>query len=264
MDQLRDWRFSVFEKEGAFVAGLRSGFCLQGHPWIVAQSEATALVNEALRLMGAARPTWDEGQRDYVDPRDTCRWCRGAIPAEFLVGRRNGGFCSAHCAQTAILRRNLGHVRDEARAYMDAREVVIRSRYPARECVECGKSFRPLEPDGKFCSSACMGKSWTTRPLRQCVHCGASFRASTEDNKGHFCSAECYRRHGRTTRYERKCAACGTSFVTKLSHGRCCSNRCAGFLSRVRAGHSPPKRINPQVFDYMFIVGGNLGCCRAA
>lgn len=260
--EMRDWRTTAFEKEGPLVAGIRSALCLAGHRWEPAHREAKALVAQALRTLGVERPTWDQGQREYVDPRENCRWCQKPIPGELLIGRRSGGFCSAVCAQTAILRRNLTQVRAEALAYQDAREVVIRSRNPVRECVECGTNFRPMEPDGKFCSSACMGKSWTTHPVKACVHCGKSFRGRTsEADKDHFCSAECYRKHGRTTRYDRSCDACGMPFVAKLSHARCCSNRCASFLSRVRAGR-PPKSISPQVFDYLFVVKGDLEQAR--
>lgn len=50
-----------FAFEGACHAGLRARLCLEGTAWPQADKFANEVVNEALRRIGASRPTWQEG-----------------------------------------------------------------------------------------------------------------------------------------------------------------------------------------------------------
>lgn len=53
--------------EGAMIASLRSGLCLEGWGWQTANFHAVEIVGEALRKAGAKRPAWKEGQPEWTD-----------------------------------------------------------------------------------------------------------------------------------------------------------------------------------------------------
>ncbi len=257
---MSDWRVTPFENEGTFVAGVRSTLCMQGHPWAVAHSEASALVNEALRSLGAKRPTWEEGQRNYVTPHDQCAWCDGPIDANLMVGHTNGRFCSSECARAAITHRNLSRIRKESRVFHEAWNIIQRTRNKEIACEACGKQFRPLFAAGRFCSRKCIGgrpkRDW---PERTCLACGIIFKCKRPDEseRGKFCSVRCSADFGSARRYERNCVVCTEPFVAKAAHGKCCTQRCATFYSKIKAGQTP-KRITPLVFDYYFLGDGKV------
>jgi hypothetical protein len=250
IDILKDWRSSPFENEGAVRAGLRQSLCLEGVSWRRADHEAEELVANGLRRIGANRPSYEEGQREYPEPRENCSWCGIEVPEEMLATNRQVGFCSEKCARSALDHRNLAHRRNHSRAYADAWDVIQRARHPAKQCERCSKPFRPLIAASKFCSLECSAISQRTRPERQCPRCGTTFRSSRKI----FCSNECSRVVGFTTRYERRCKWCCTRFEGKVPSAQCCSRKCSTAFSNFKSGARVPKVLTGAIFDYVFGV----------
>lgn len=66
-----DWRNGVtptiWAHEGTIIAALRSGLCLSGMGWKVADTMAREVMAEAAQKAGAKRPTWSQGQREYTE-----------------------------------------------------------------------------------------------------------------------------------------------------------------------------------------------------
>ena len=91
---------TLFGLEGAIVAALRSDLCLQGWRWREAHGAAANIVHIAHGLLGAERPTWYEGQPDFViSPgllieRTRCKRCHRPLPE----GRPK--YCSNACKST--------------------------------------------------------------------------------------------------------------------------------------------------------------------
>ena len=55
-----------FRLEGPRRYSLRGTLCLMGWPWPIADATAAAIVRAALDHIGARRPFWAEGQREYA------------------------------------------------------------------------------------------------------------------------------------------------------------------------------------------------------
>lgn len=101
MIALRDGRIATkFAFEAAFRASLRSDLCLQGWRWDAADHAAMALTGAALARIGAKRPTWNEGQPEYVIhaglliARSRCATCHGPLTGD------QRKFCSSLCNST--------------------------------------------------------------------------------------------------------------------------------------------------------------------
>ena len=192
VEVMRDWRFTPFENEGTVRAAIRSAFCLQQYGWHRADQQAAAIVAEALRLMGAKRPTWEQGQRHYTIARETCRQCGGQLDEEQITyGDR---FCSGECARIAITRRSFQHHDERDRLYRRALKIIRISRKPVKECAQCGKEFqqRGENGDGKFCSMRCYQANLKQRApsvRKQCLYCGTHFLA--KHPKAAYCQEEC-------------------------------------------------------------------------
>lgn len=88
---------SKFWFEAKARHGIRARLCLQGWPWGEADEAAEDVVDLALRLVGAKRPSWQEGQPEYTQygvsfiERTRCVRCGGKLPQ----GHRK--FCSQRC-----------------------------------------------------------------------------------------------------------------------------------------------------------------------
>lgn len=254
MNVLMDWRLSPFEFEGAVRAGLRSSLCLQGFAWDRSDAEATGIITACLIRLNAVRPTWDQGQKEYVNGREKCSWCGCSVPNDLLRGRdRHFGFCSDYCARHAIQERNLFSLRDYSSAYNDALFVLRRVNNDTVNCATCNAAFKPLAGRGLYCSLNCRPQSQHARLQKQCCNCGIKFRPhSNQANKGRFCSMKCRQEFGFTTSYERICMWCHVPFIGKVPTARCCGQSCAATYSGMKSGKRIPKRINPPVFDYYF------------
>lgn len=231
IDILGDWRSSKFEHEGAVRSGLRSAFCLEGHKWSIADIEADALVQEGLRRIGAKRPDWVEGQRDFADGFLHCAWCGTDLPDEEVNGGRKGRFCSTVCAHAAYENRvteERFHLSSTGRA---AYRIIRREKLPAQECKQCGATFRPFNWQKRgqiFCSTAC-SQAWHTRlPDRECKTCGTIFHPSIASAT--FCSWACYTNQPYQVR---SCPSCSGAVPKGSRSSPYCCNEC---FNRERRG----------------------------
>lgn len=227
IDQLEEWRFTPFEFEGPMQHGLRAALCLGGNSWSASDHEARALVGEALRIMGAERPSWAEGQWSYVDSPDRCSWCQGPIQDDDRTpGQR---FCSVLCAKSALEHRVF-----ESRATADAigqsaQVLIARKGRPSVQCVICGKSFQPRNRDARHCSPACRRAArGDLLQDRSCLWCGATFHP--RDASMRCCSQSCGVKHAIRVRAEtleeKSCPVCRSIFRPKLARSIYCSPRC--------------------------------------
>lgn len=256
MDLLRDWRMSPFEHEGATRAGIRSALCLDGHGWARSDMTAAEVIAEALHRMGAERPTWDQGQREYSLARDTCLRCGGTIPEEFQVGERRQGFCSDICARAMISERNLRVMSRETQAYQDAQDTIRRAGHKPIACEACGKTFRPLFADGKFCSRVCSSDNQRMVSERVCLHCDKQFTPTTVyGGRGLFCSIACKQAHGSTVAIKKNCLVCGSTFTAKTKIAETCGKLCQRLSYQIKQAKLP-QRINPPLFDWMMMEQG--------
>src|SRR3546814_8694797 len=62
---------TAFSLEGELRHRLRSSLCRQGADWILADLLAAAIVEDALRKVGAQRPTWQQGQPEWRSEEHT-------------------------------------------------------------------------------------------------------------------------------------------------------------------------------------------------
>lgn len=250
MDVLRDWRQSPFEHEGATRAGIRSALCLRGYDWRRSDWQAEEIVSGALRLLGAERPTWEQGQRHYIEARENCKWCG----VELDPGDQVAGFCSVEHARAAHI-----HWGFEARSTADTAFAAVdramrRLVQKPRACAECAKKFRPQREgsDQRFCSLQCVAvhrKKETTE--RACEHCGTVFRPDRANLDARFCSQKCAYEHRSVIEISKTCACCGSRFIASGHKALYCSTTCTQIVSKIKHGR-PPRRISPPVFDYVF------------
>lgn len=249
---LSDWRCSPFENEGATRAGLRSAFCLEGHRWEMADQEASEIIADGLRLLGAERPSWAQGQREYVEPRENCRWCAVPLPEEEYGGLRRGYFCSAECGRQAILHRDLKTTNRNDRVAVAAHAIVAREAQPSLACEQCGKLFKQFTrtaTDQRYCSHNCHQQSRRTIPVRECRTCGKDFRPKSVAGKAAlYCSVICVYRRPLPNR--RDCAVCNSPFAPGHEKSLFCSEKCNKRAYKIR--HGMVKTISPPVFDYVF------------
>lgn len=260
MDILRDWRFSPFEHEAETIAGLRSAFCLRGYGFHRSDAEAAVIVSEALRLIGAVRPSWEQGQREYVEPRENCAWC-GRPKDQYQVHRR---YCSPHCAKMALLTRGYdGTARDNITRARSMKLALSLNR-KKRICLHCGVSFYPEldSSPSKFCTRTCFyahrHEDEAATVERDCAICGAAFKG--KNVMAMYCSAACNSTAQRRKRgiqpkgqeFSGICECCGSAFQTTARNAKYCSTECVRLVSRFATGQGIPKRIAPRVFDYVF------------
>lgn len=246
MDNLRDWRCSPFEGEGATIEGIRSA-CLEGYDWHRSNAEAVALVAEAFRILGAVRPTWEQGQREYSIPVEYCNWCYSPMP-EGIRAR----FCTVECAHAAIQHRNHHDSYRRSSIGASAYYIIKRNEQPARACKHCGAPFHPSSRDTVFCSHKCRGLHETATPPRDCERCGKTFRPRNPYGAGRFCSIRCYAATEKPRDHKCTCEWCSKAFMAVIPDARFCSKGCNEQQRQIRTGRWQPKRISPPVFDYVF------------
>jgi hypothetical protein len=289
MDVLRDWRQSPFEFEGSARAGLRSSLCMKGHGWSLSDHEAAGIVRDGLRRIGAVRPTYEQGQRYYADPRENCRWCYGPIDEEDMSGNRSRLFCSDHCRRAAYVHWNMKNAAKGDAMAREAYRSIYQERLPSRDCETCGKSFQPMreKADTRFCSLRCAGEARRADiPERACEQCGTVFRPLSGNADAKFCGKKCAdaakrvfqpkpcqmcgtyfipKREGniycsngcahrgiRFRQVECQCGWCQRTFPGKRADAEYCSDACARFAYRVKTGRV--KKVSPPAFDYLIRI----------
>jgi endogenous inhibitor of DNA gyrase (YacG/DUF329 family) len=240
-------RSSKFEFEAACRTGLRSGFCLEGRTWKFADAYAAAIVKEALRKLGAERPTWWQGQPEWTQdgfaPIDYyyCQRCGKPIPEDRKPTAGQAlKFCSKLCSDVVAARRSAisGErltmaERLAAWAAQSKRTMQERSRH----CDHCGRYFLTKRRDRKFCSPECQAKGQIRHREVPCAVCGKPFRqqlavqSHKRQEKGltKYCSLACTVA-ARKRRATRTCPVCGEQFPQRSSSAKTqyCSRRCQG------------------------------------
>lgn len=250
MDMLRDWRLTPFENESAIRAGIRSSLCLQGYAWQRSDEEAATLINNAFMNMGVKRPTWEQGQPEYTVPRETCLWCAGAMPANYLTEGKKFRYCSSACAKAMIEARDITDQKQRKSVSNAALRLFSRETAKPIKCAQCGNLFKPDRDTLVYCSKECGYAAKRVIKPRPCLQCGKSFIPRKERSR--FCSKPCVltyqKQHGEIAR----CDYCRKSFIKYREHSRFCSSTCRQLMSNLVTGSKIPKRITPPVFDYFF------------
>lgn len=252
-DIMRDWRCSPFEHEGATRHGLRAALCAEGYGWERSDHEADLIVQAGLSRMGAVRPTWDQGQPEYVLAREDCRWCARPMPAEEAEGLRRGQFCSVECARAAITARELRTTNGVDKVAMAAAAVIRRAVRPQLTCEQCNKKFQQYgyadrRQAPRFCSHRCAHIASRTVAERPCETCRQPFRPAQNGKAGKFCSVAC--KNARPLD-DATCVICSRVFEAKTGKDQSfCSHACCKMAWKIRSG--VVKRMSTQVFDYVF------------
>lgn len=229
MDVLRDWRSSEFEFEGPSIAGLRSALCLKGHRWAVSDHEARSIVDEGLRLLGAKRPNWSQGQREYTIAEGHCIWCGLDLSEDLMSGKRQSRFCGPACAKAHLMYRDFETRKSVDRHHAQAYEVIARENGPEKKCQRCGINYRPHNARHgkaqKYCSKPCADAAKLTyeRKLKVCPTCAVSFLPSFEHQI--YCERKCRDQAYRKYR-PRDCRGCGRTFTPYNSAMVYCSSSC--------------------------------------
>ena len=255
IDMMRPWNQTPFEHEGTIRHGLRSGLCLRGYGWARSDAEAVAIVAQALRLIGVPRPTWDEGQRHYADPRENCKWCYGPIAEEDMSGGRTRVFCSDHCARAAYVYWDMKNASKGSATEREAYRAVCREKVEVRECEQCGSGYKPRSEGrlSRFCSLSCAAVS-RKRDIepRPCANpdCGKTFTPESNNLEAQYCCAPCHSHHRTMMTFERRCETCGTMFAGGQPTARFCTPACRSLAYQVSIGRI--KRVSPPVLDYLF------------
>jgi hypothetical protein len=202
MSILASGQRTAFEYEGACRAGLRAGLCLGGECWQWADVRAAVIIGEALRLLGATRPTWAEGQRDWVEPsaaegeRWNCQRCAKPIPEERFSLGRVPKFCSDLCKKRAYDEGARAAGAQLSRIEYEAAMVALAERKREQRgftCESCGGKFLLKEAGAhgsrseRFCSAACRQEALTPRA---CAVCGTWFKPKRHP-EAQFCSGPC-------------------------------------------------------------------------
>jgi hypothetical protein len=96
-DILRTGEPTLFCFEAACRHGVRVSLILSGWRWSRADEQAAAIVALALALLGAKRPTWQQGQPDYCQEgtiilRERCLHC--GKPLLNMLGTK---YCDEYC-----------------------------------------------------------------------------------------------------------------------------------------------------------------------
>jgi hypothetical protein len=156
--------------EGYCRAALRCGLILQEHhSWRLADALAESIVKKALADIGARRPNWAEGQREYTAvpgfapaERYFCARCARPLPE----GRRL--YCSRICSQGATNDRRYSELREMSESAREAMKMLRRQaksdHFAARRTITCPvcsglHEYKPGANARSFCSRSCAAKA---------------------------------------------------------------------------------------------------------
>jgi hypothetical protein len=228
-------RWSKFQYEAACRHGLRQGLVLAGHRWGQADLEAARIVAAALSTIGARRPSWEQGQREYAIGPDRCANCGGPMDAAGLISGKR--FCSPECARARYAQFDRIAILENGLAEQTARYFFKRELNPDRPCERCRRVFRPAVDGARYCSALCARLArGDLVPDRQCDHCGKTYHPPTKKAASRYCSAEC--KHAAERKIlPRACSVCGKEFTPKRDAQTACSRDC----SRREPGKLPEK-----------------------
>jgi hypothetical protein len=176
---------TVFAFEATCRHGLRSNLCLQHWPWIIADLTAAGIVDRALHRVGARRPRWIEGQRQYVDEGVTQIDRRDCIQCGRRLPENHSKFCSKICAGAYRNATRNEEQREAERARKLARAFEYRLQAEAKTCEGCGHSFKPNYPEQRFCSRTCSGSRSVAEKMNGKAHPWANGKGKTGGNAVH-------------------------------------------------------------------------------
>lgn len=152
---MREAEPTPFAAEGPCRAGIRASLCLQGWSWAPADLLAADIVSVALNMVGAKRPTWQEGQPEWTQPgalpieRERCVRCGKSLPDGHRL------YCSHVCRHAAKMDRQRDRWNEESYAAWKAYHAAWRERQPERECEGCGRPFKPKRKEQRYCRYDC-------------------------------------------------------------------------------------------------------------
>ncbi|MCK0198980.1 hypothetical protein MWN34_18945 [Ancylobacter sp. 6x-1] len=248
---LRTGQPTNFAFEGACLTGIRASLCLDGWTWPDAHDAARTVVGVALKQIGAIRPTWNQGQPEYLDLTELegevhCRRCRRKIDEERgSHGGRRVRFCSKMCSNAAR--------KDKERF---SGEAVSRSEYLAAcaersaklkeerviDCENCGTIFAMDYRSQKYCTKKCFSESKTKHQEKPCDHCGSIFKPKKNPyGVAKYCSRECAAANRpKKVRQALQCLTCSTVFYPPYpsQKRRYCSPGCNPYAPTF--GRRPP------------------------
>lgn len=163
---LREGRPTYFAFEGPCRHGLRIRLISEGWRWANADSAAAEMVARALKMIGAVRPSWYQGQPRYVEDGYApaiyvrCRRCHRPLSNAMTEFGYQSPFCSNACR--VATRRNVDKKtrEDYYRALRAAGEVKRLKRLTT--CPNCGVKFLPKKPQWppdptkpRYCCNRC-------------------------------------------------------------------------------------------------------------
>jgi hypothetical protein len=161
---------TVFALEAACRHGLRRGLILTGCSWTAADKIAAWVVRRALHELNAVRPTWIQGQPEYLQDgvvvfeRTRCLHCGWRLPEGHFK------FCSDRC-NSAFRQAVFGEDRREERAATRiAGREAFRAQAALRVCERCTLEYRPNYSKQRFCSVICAAKRTTAEKLNGKAH----------------------------------------------------------------------------------------------
>jgi predicted nucleic acid-binding Zn ribbon protein len=169
-DVLKEYRASPFQFEGACHHAIRSQLCLNGWDFHDADKEAHKLVQAALDLIGARRPSWEQGQPEWTqqgvraDEPLHCKRCGRTLPEGHKL------WCSSMCYSASRVSRMTREEKERKRIATEASHAAWRAKQPSRSCEECGGAFKPNKPSDKhqrFCSRKCANRNISERDYRR-------------------------------------------------------------------------------------------------
>jgi hypothetical protein len=163
-DCVRTGEPTPFAYEASCRHGLRSSLVLRGWKWARADFIANEIVVDALRIIGAKRPSWYEGQPEFtrtVQERLRCANKKCGKPIE-RESDQVMLYCSEPCRQRTKSERQAVDRRKEQAAASRAWRAAARAAGPLRLCELCSAPFNALDITGKkpqrFCSRTCRSR----------------------------------------------------------------------------------------------------------
>jgi predicted nucleic acid-binding Zn ribbon protein len=153
---LREGEPTRFALEGFCRHGVRQHLCLAGWGWQRADDMAATVLSSAFAILGAKRPTWQEGQPEWTQPgiiaqsRTRCVRCGWKLPE----GHQK--YCSPQCA--ANYKADIARKAD--RMASNAKQAAYYAQWSAKQplqpCKVCETPFRPKKPGQVLCSKRCV------------------------------------------------------------------------------------------------------------
>ncbi|WP_018391053.1 hypothetical protein [Ancylobacter sp. FA202] len=243
---LRTGQPTNFAYEGACIAGIRASLCLDGWPWPDADGAARSVVGVALHQIGTIRPTWSQGQPEYVDlneqDRTHCARCGGRIDDD--RGSRGGKtvkFCSRLCSQAAKKERD--NLSGEAVSWAEWMAICAERSAKLKEervidCEQCGTIFAMGYRGQKYCTKACFHDAETKYGNKPCDHCGTIFKPKKNPcGIAKFCSRECAAANRpKKVRQALQCLTCSAIFYPPYPSQKrqYCSTTCNPYAHKTK------------------------------